>query len=91
MITSTLVIMLGGRYRSEPTRRDVPTISLADNPVTNLDELDLTGCVIGPDLVERLDGTVTLYRRNGHAVEFFGRFDGPASAFAALDRIYDPR
>jgi len=46
--------------------------------------------VIGPDLVARLDGTVTLYRRNGHVVEFFGRFDGPASAFAALDRIYDP-
>lgn len=54
---------------------------------TDLDDLDLTHCVVGPDLVARFDGSVTLYRREGRYVELLGAFDGPASAFAAIDAL----
>ena len=53
--------------------------------VIDLDDLDLSHCVVGPGLVVRIDGLVTVYRRRGHTVEIFGVFDGPASAFTALD------
>jgi hypothetical protein len=66
-------------------------ITLADTTVYNLDQLDLTHCVVGPDLVARVNGDVTLFRRDGHVVEFLGTFDGAACAFAALDRIDAPR
>lgn len=59
-----------------------------DNPTTfDLDDLDLTHCVVGPDLVARLDGSITLFRRRGRSVELLGEFDGPVSAFVALDAI----
>ena len=53
----------------------------------DLDDLDLTHCVVGPDLVARLDGSVTLYRREGRSVLPLGVFDGPASALAAIDAL----
>jgi hypothetical protein len=56
----------------------------------DLDDLDLTHCVVGPDLVARLDGSVTLYRREGRSVAPLGVFDGPASALAALDALDAP-
>ena len=56
----------------------------------DLDDLDLTHCVVGPDLVARLDGSVTLYRREGRSVALLGVFDGPASAFAAIDALDAP-
>jgi hypothetical protein len=56
----------------------------------DLDDLDLTHCVVGPDLVARLDGSVTLYRREGRRVTPLGVFDGPASAFAAIDALDAP-
>jgi hypothetical protein len=57
---------------------------------TDLDDLDLTHCVVGPDLVARFDGSVTLYLRNGRSVVPLGVFDGPASALAALDALDAP-
>jgi hypothetical protein len=57
---------------------------------TDLDDLDLTHCVVGPDLVARFDGSVTVYRREGRNVELFGVFDSPASAFAAIDALDAP-
>lgn len=57
----------------------------------DIDELDLTHCVVGPDLVARLDGSVTVYRREGRRVIPLGVFDGPASAFAAIDALDAPR
>lgn len=56
----------------------------------DLDDLDLTHCVVGPDFVARLDGSVTLYRRKGRTVTPFGVFDGPASALAAIDTLDAP-
>jgi hypothetical protein len=56
----------------------------------DLDDLDLTHCVVGPDLVARLDGSVTLYRRQGRSVTPLGVFDGPASALAAIDVLDAP-
>jgi hypothetical protein len=56
----------------------------------DLDDLDLTHCVVGPDLVARLDGSVTLYRREGRSVAPLGVFDGPASALAAIDALDAP-
>jgi hypothetical protein len=56
----------------------------------DLDDLDLTHCVVGPDLVARLDGSVTLYRRQGRSVALLGVFDGPASALAAIDALDVP-
>jgi hypothetical protein len=56
----------------------------------DLDDLDLTHCVVGPDLVARLDGSVTLYRREGRSVTPLGVFDGPASALAAIDALDAP-
>jgi hypothetical protein len=56
----------------------------------DLDDLDLTHCVVGPDLVARLDGSVTLYRRKGRRVTPLGIFDGPASALAAIDALDAP-
>jgi hypothetical protein len=62
-----------------------------DNSTTfDLDDLDLTHCVIGTDLVARFDGSVTLFRRHGRRVELFGVFDGPVSAFAAIDTLDAP-
>jgi hypothetical protein len=57
---------------------------------TDLDDLDLTHCVVGPDLVARFDGSVTVYRREGRRVEMLGTFDGPASAFACIDALDAP-
>jgi hypothetical protein len=56
----------------------------------DLDDLDLTHCVVGPDLVARLDGSVTVYRREGRSVTPLGVFDGPASALAAIDVLDAP-
>jgi hypothetical protein len=56
----------------------------------DLDDLDLTHCVVGPDLIARLDGSVTLYRREGRSVTRLGVFDGPASALAAIDALDAP-
>ena len=53
----------------------------------DLDDLDLTHCVVGPDLVARFDGSVTLFRRTGRQVEMLGVFDGPAAAWTALDAL----
>jgi hypothetical protein len=57
----------------------------------DIDDLDLTHCVVGPDLVARLDGSVTLYRRKGRSVTPLGVFDGPASALAAIDALDTPQ
>jgi hypothetical protein len=70
-------------------KASVPMTLLADR-VIDLDDLDLTQCVAGPDFVVHVDGIVTLYRREGRSVELFGVFDGPASALAALDAFDAP-
>jgi hypothetical protein len=58
--------------------------------VANTD-LDLSDCVVGPDLIARFAGdNVTIYRRYGRTAELLGCFDSPAEAFAALDRIDAP-
>jgi hypothetical protein len=61
-----------------------------DNTSVYLDELDLTECVMGPDLLARFDETVTVYRRDGQLVRLVGVFDGPAPALAALDALDCP-
>jgi hypothetical protein len=58
-----------------------------NNTTLDLDDLDLTHCVVGPDLVARLDGSITLFRRRGRRVEMLGVFDGPVSALMALDAL----
>jgi hypothetical protein len=65
-------------------------LTLTDTAATSLDDLDLSDCVVGPDLVARWNGDVTLYRRNGHTIELVGVFDSSASAFAALDAFDAP-
>jgi len=63
-----------------------------DNSTTfDLDDLDLTHCVVGPDLVARFDGAVTVFLRQGRRLELFGVFDGPVSAFAAIDTLDAPK
>ena len=57
---------------------------------THLDDLDLSRCVVGADLVVQISDLVTVYRRHGSRVELVGAFDGPAAAFAALDALDAP-
>lgn len=55
---------------------------------TDLDALDLSHCVIGPDLVIYEDRGITrLYRRSGHALRLLGEIDDALSAWAALDQL----
>jgi hypothetical protein len=72
-------------YLKKEALMETRTVSYFD-----LDDLDLTHCVVGPDLVARLDGSVTLYRREGRSVTPLGIFDGPASALAAIDALDAP-
>jgi hypothetical protein len=62
-------------------------MTLLANRTIDLDDLDLTDCVVGPDFVVHVNEIVTLYRREGRSVELFGVFDGPASALEALDAV----
>jgi hypothetical protein len=57
---------------------------------SDIDDLELTRCVLGPDYVALIDGFVTLYRRAIRSVELLGVFDGPATALAAIDAIDAP-
>ena len=52
-----------------------------------LDSLDLSHCVVGPDLVAEIVGQqVTIFRRQGtHGIEHAGTYRGAAAAWAALD------
>jgi hypothetical protein len=64
--------------------------ALTDIALTSLDDLDLTDCIVGPDLVASVDEQITLYRRDGHVVELLGVFDRASDAFAALDGFDAP-
>ena len=64
--------------------------SIDETTPTHLDDLDLSRCVIGDDLVVQISDRVTVYRRRGSRVELVGAFDGPAAAFAALDELEAP-
>jgi hypothetical protein len=59
-------------------------------PPRDIDDLELTRCVLGPDYIALIDGVVTIYRRAVRRVELLGVFDGPASAFAAIDAFDAP-
>ena len=65
--------------------------NLEHHTPAHLDDLDLTRCVVGPDLVVQISDVVTVYRRRGSSVELVGAFDGPAAAFAALDEFDAPK
>jgi hypothetical protein len=62
-----------------------------DYTILDIEDLDLTKCVVGPDHVVLMDELVTLYRREGRRVDLFGVFDGPAEAFHALDTLDAPQ
>jgi hypothetical protein len=64
--------------------------ALADIAPTSLDDLDLTHCIVGPDLVADMSDQITVYRRHGHVIELLGVFDRASDAFAALDAIDTP-
>jgi hypothetical protein len=53
--------------------------------VLDIDDLDLTKCVVGPDHVLLTGEAVTLYRREGRHVELVGVFADPADALDAID------
>lgn len=60
----------------------VQTLAMLD-----LDDLDLTDCVVGPDaILDRKDGLV-LYAREGRGVRELGRFHSVAAAWDALDAL----
>jgi hypothetical protein len=62
-----------------------------DIHVVAIDDLNLSRCVVGPDLIARfVRDSVTVYRRFGHTVEFLGRFDTPEEALATIDEIDAP-
>ena len=55
---------------------------------TSIDELDLTRCIIGPDLVAEIGkDRVTIYRHYGAQLELVGTYEGPAAALAMIDEI----
>jgi hypothetical protein len=52
----------------------------------DIEGLDLSRCIVGPDLVAEIDGErVTIWRRRGGGVELAGVYRGAAAAWAALD------
>jgi hypothetical protein len=62
----------------------------AIEPALSLDELDMSECFIGPDVIAHFGQCVTLYRREGVRVRPIGVFDDAARAFAALDALDAP-
>ncbi|MHB8692038.1 MAG: hypothetical protein ACYDHH_12400 [Solirubrobacteraceae bacterium] len=65
------------------------SVSATDNAPVDIDELELTRCVLGRDYVVMIDARITLYRRAIRRVELIGIFDEPGAAFEALDAIDD--
>jgi hypothetical protein len=63
------------------------SISATDSTPVDIDELELTRCVLGRDYVVMIDTQITLYRRAIRQVELVGIFDEPGAAFEALDAI----
>jgi len=59
--------------------------------ITNIDDLDLRGCIVSDDLIARIaDNEVTVYRHDGRRVELLGVFEGPAAALEVLDMFDAP-
>ena len=67
-----------------------PIEQTAPAPAVTLDQLDLSECLVTPDLIAHLGHSVTLYRCEGPHVHVIGVFDDPAEAFAALDVLDAP-
>jgi hypothetical protein len=63
------------------------SISATDSTPVDIDELELTRCVLGRDYVVMIDTQITLYRRAIRRVALVGIFDEPGAAFEALDAI----
>jgi hypothetical protein len=56
-------------------------------PVLDVDDLDLTACVVGVDaILDRKDGFV-LYTRQGRAVREVGHFQSAVAAWDALEAL----
>lgn len=63
------------------------TISATDSAPVDIDDLQLTRCVLGRDYIVMIDTQITLYRRAIRRVELVGIFDEPGTAFEAIDAI----
>jgi hypothetical protein len=62
----------------------------APAPAVTLNQLDLSECLVTPDLIAHFGHSVTLYRCEGPNVHVIGVFDDAADAFAALDVLDAP-
>jgi hypothetical protein len=63
-------------------------MNLVTDSIQTIHDLDLSGCIIGPDLIAHFgDGHVTLYRREGAAVELLGSFEEPSAALEVIDLL----
>jgi hypothetical protein len=53
--------------------------------VLDIDDLDLTRCVVADDAILERGDSLTLYARHGRSVREIGRFVNAADAMDALD------